>query len=83
MTRAKLDEVEKELRAQVDRAYALGIKPTHLDSHMGALFNTPGAHGDVREGGAVVQAPLPRLHRHAAPGDAGRRHARPTSSPTP
>ena len=40
-TRAKLDEVEKELRAQVDRAYALGIKPTHLDSHMGALFNTP------------------------------------------
>jgi len=41
MTRAKLDEVEKELRAQVDRAYALGIKPTHLDSHMGALFTTP------------------------------------------
>jgi predicted glycoside hydrolase/deacetylase ChbG (UPF0249 family) len=41
MTRAKLDEVEKELRAQIDRAYALGIKPTHVDSHMGALFNTP------------------------------------------
>ena len=41
MTRARLDEVEKELRAQVDRAYALGIKPTHLDSHMGALFTTP------------------------------------------
>jgi chitin disaccharide deacetylase len=40
-TRAKLDEVEKELRAQVDRAYAIGIKPTHVDSHMGALFNTP------------------------------------------
>ena len=39
--RAKLDEVEKELRAQVDRAYAIGINPTHLDSHMGALFNTP------------------------------------------
>ncbi|HEX7980091.1 MAG TPA: polysaccharide deacetylase family protein [Gemmatimonadaceae bacterium] len=41
MTRAKLDEVEKELRAQIDRAYAIGIKPTHVDSHMGALFNTP------------------------------------------
>src|SRR4051794_14717489 len=40
-TRAKLDEVEKELRAQIDRAYAIGIKPTHVDSHMGALFNTP------------------------------------------
>ncbi len=41
MTRAKVDEVEKELRAQIDRAYALGIKPTHVDSHMGALFNNP------------------------------------------
>jgi chitin disaccharide deacetylase len=40
-TRAKLDEVERELRAQIDRAYAIGIKPTHVDSHMGALFTTP------------------------------------------
>jgi hypothetical protein len=33
--------VERELRAQVDLALALGIRPTHLDSHMGALFTTP------------------------------------------
>jgi predicted glycoside hydrolase/deacetylase ChbG (UPF0249 family) len=39
-TRAKPDEVERELRAQIDRAYAMGLKPTHVDSHMGALFNT-------------------------------------------
>jgi hypothetical protein len=39
--RAKLDEVERELRAQIDRAYAIGIRPTHVDSHMGALFETP------------------------------------------
>ena len=39
-TRAKQDEVERELRAQIDRAYAIGLKPTHVDSHMGALFNT-------------------------------------------
>jgi chitin disaccharide deacetylase len=39
--RAKPDEVERELRAQIDRAYALGIRPTHVDSHMGALFETP------------------------------------------
>src|SRR6478672_3885093 len=32
--RAKMDEVERELRAQIDRAYAMGIKPTHVDSHM-------------------------------------------------
>ena len=39
--RARPDEVERELRAQVERARALGIRPTHLDSHMGALFATP------------------------------------------
>ncbi len=39
--RAKQDEVERELRAQIDRAYAIGIKPTHLDSHMAALYETP------------------------------------------
>ena len=39
--RAKQDEIERELRAQIQRAMALGIRPTHLDSHMGSLFTTP------------------------------------------
>jgi hypothetical protein len=30
-----------EIRAQIERAMALGIHPTHLDSHMGSLFSTP------------------------------------------
>jgi predicted glycoside hydrolase/deacetylase ChbG (UPF0249 family) len=42
IARAKLDEVERELRAQVELALAMGIRPTHLDSHMGTLFTTPG-----------------------------------------
>ena len=41
VARAKVAEVERELRAQVERALALGIRPTHLDSHMGALFASP------------------------------------------
>ena len=41
VARAKAAEVEREIRAQVDRAIALGIRPTHLDSHMGALFASP------------------------------------------
>lgn len=38
---AKVDEVEKELRAQIDRAIAFGIIPTHFDGHMGAAFSNP------------------------------------------
>lgn len=34
-------EAEREIRAQIERAIALGIHPTHLDSHMGVLFSTP------------------------------------------
>jgi chitin disaccharide deacetylase len=37
---AKPDEVERELRSQVDRAQKMGVHITHLDSHMAALFGT-------------------------------------------
>jgi predicted glycoside hydrolase/deacetylase ChbG (UPF0249 family) len=40
-TKARPLEVEREIRAQIERALALGIRPTHVDSHMGALFTTP------------------------------------------
>lgn len=32
------DEVETEIRAQIDRAQTMGLPITHLDSHMGTLF---------------------------------------------
>lgn len=35
------DEIETEIRAQLDRARTMGFEPTHLDSHMGTLFATP------------------------------------------
>jgi predicted glycoside hydrolase/deacetylase ChbG (UPF0249 family) len=37
---AKVEEVEKEIRAQIERARKLGITPTHLDSHMGTLYES-------------------------------------------
>ncbi len=38
---AKAAEVERELRAQVARAQALGLAPTHMDMHMNAVMATP------------------------------------------
>jgi len=35
---ANPSEVEAEIRAQIERARSFGIQPTHLDSHMGTLY---------------------------------------------
>jgi len=37
-TRINPKDVELELRAQIDRAYAMGVHPTHLDSHQYRLY---------------------------------------------
>lgn len=35
---ASADEIEKEIRAQLERSRSMGWEPTHMDSHMGTLF---------------------------------------------
>jgi predicted glycoside hydrolase/deacetylase ChbG (UPF0249 family) len=35
---ANPNEVEAEIRAQIERARSFGIQPSHLDSHMGTLY---------------------------------------------
>jgi chitin disaccharide deacetylase len=37
-TRIEPKDAEVELRAQIERAYAMGIRPTHLDSHQYRLY---------------------------------------------
>jgi predicted glycoside hydrolase/deacetylase ChbG (UPF0249 family) len=67
--KAKPLEVERELRAQVDRAYALGIRPTHLDSHMGAVFSTPELLATYVKVARAYRLPFlaPRGDPHVAP----------------
>jgi len=38
---ASAEEVDQEIRAQLNRALKIGFHPTHLDSHMGTLFASP------------------------------------------
>ncbi len=37
-TYGKSDEIEAEIRAQIDLAHAMGMKPSHVDNHMGSLY---------------------------------------------
>ncbi|HEV2398679.1 MAG TPA: polysaccharide deacetylase family protein [Candidatus Sulfotelmatobacter sp.] len=37
----KAEDAEREIRAQIKKARSMGIHPTHVDSHMGMLFERP------------------------------------------
>ncbi len=41
IARGEPDEVELELRAQLDRLLTMGYTPTHLDTHMGTVMYPP------------------------------------------
>jgi predicted glycoside hydrolase/deacetylase ChbG (UPF0249 family) len=56
--RAHPAEVERELRAQIERALDAGIKPTHFDSHMGALFGSPEFFGIYERLGRNYHVPV-------------------------
>ncbi|MCM4170251.1 ChbG/HpnK family deacetylase [Arenibacter sp. TNZ] len=38
---ATAEEVEKEIRAQIEQSIAWGYRPDHIDTHMGTLFGDP------------------------------------------
>jgi hypothetical protein len=41
MERAKTEEVINEIRAQIEKAFKLGFKPSHMDTHMGTIYIRP------------------------------------------
>jgi chitin disaccharide deacetylase len=69
---AKMQEVEIELRAQIDRAQADGIRLTHFDTHMGALFESAELYKVYRKMGYAYDLPILQAHSggHAPKGEA-------------
>jgi len=55
---AVVSEVEKELRAQIDRAYAFGLKPTHIDSHMYSVGSRTDIYEIYKRLGAEYKLPI-------------------------
>ncbi len=69
LNHATVEEFEREIRAQIDKAQALGLKPTHLDSHMGTCFYEPFIESYVKIG---IEKKIPVLMigghmQHAGP----------------
>jgi predicted glycoside hydrolase/deacetylase ChbG (UPF0249 family) len=63
---AKLDEVETELRAQIERAKSMGLDPSHLDSHMDVLYRTPDLFGVFLKAAREYKLPI-RMARNDQP----------------
>jgi chitin disaccharide deacetylase len=55
---AKPSEVETELRAQIDRAQSAGIRLTHLDTHMGVLFESADLYDLYQKMGHLYNLPI-------------------------
>ncbi len=62
-------EAEKEFRAQIERALAFGIKPTHFDTHMASAGATPELIQIYLKLGKEYQTPilLPRFFLQGLP----------------
>lgn len=55
---AKVGEVETEIRAQIERAKAMGLEPTHLDAHMHALYASPQLFAVLRKVAGDYRLPI-------------------------
>jgi chitin disaccharide deacetylase len=64
----KAGDVEKELRAQIEKALAAGIRPSHFDTHMSVLFQRPDLFKVFLSLGEIYQVPV-SIFREELPSD--------------
>lgn len=63
--KASPDEIEREIRAQIERAEGMGLPITHLDSHMGTLFARPDYFERFAKVAIEKQIPMLAIGGHA------------------
>lgn len=67
---AKPEEIERELRAQIEKAKAMGIEFTHFDTHMRCLFSNPTTFALYVKMGREYNVPV-KVSRNMITGFAG------------
>ena len=65
----RIEEVEKEIRAQIERARQFGIDFTHFDSHMGSLYASPEYLQIILKMGREYKVPVMLIREIFAAGD--------------
>ena len=65
IAKATADEVEMEIRAQIDRAQTMGLPITHIDSHMGTLFGRVDYFERFARVGIEFKIPILAIGGHA------------------
>ena len=65
VSHATADEIELEIRAQIERAETLGLPITHIDSHMGTLFARSDYFARYMKIGIEKQIPILAIGGHA------------------
>ena len=70
-TRATPREIETELRAQIEKANKLGIRFTHLDTHMGTLYARPDYFDVYWKLGLEYRVPVMLMKPNSLSGEQG------------
>lgn len=60
---ASVDDVKKELEAQIEKAISFGLKPTHIDSHMYSVGASPEFFDIYRDLGKKYKLPIMISHQ--------------------
>jgi predicted glycoside hydrolase/deacetylase ChbG (UPF0249 family) len=64
--RGSAEQIEIEMRAQIEKALAAGVRPTHMDSHMGVLFGWKFLRAYLRVASEYrLPAMVPRQYIHS------------------